>query len=91
MKRQTFVLCGQCSAPPVVPRNPKSGDAVHCPNCGARDTVSRVLSQARHHATHQAARALEKRRSERGERLRSRVPSRFPIKAPRWISGQVED
>ena len=91
MKGQTVVLCGRCASPPVVPDNPRKGDAVHCPQCGVTDTVSRVLSQARHHATHEAARALEKRRRERGERLKSRVPSRFQIKAPRWISGRVDD
>ena len=91
MKGQAVVLCGHCGEPPEVPENPKAGDPVRCPNCGRTDTVSRVLSQARHHATHQAARALYKRRRDRGDRPRSRVPSRFPIKSPRWISGLAQD
>jgi hypothetical protein len=68
-----------------------SGDEVHCPNCGARDTVSRVLSQARHHATHLAARDLEARRKARGEDVRRLTPTRMPLKALKWISGFSAD
>lgn len=87
MKGQPVVLCGRCMARPDVPATPKSGDELRCPHCGATDTVSRVLSQARHHATHLAARDLDKRRVQRGERLRSFTPTRMPRKALKWISG----
>ena len=87
LKGTPVVLCGRCIRPPEVPQNPKSGDEVQCPTCGARDTVSRVLSQARHHATHLAARDFDRRRAEKGERVRSFTPTRVPLKALKWISG----
>jgi hypothetical protein len=87
LKRTPVVLCGRCIQPPEVPLNPKPGDEVHCLSCGARDTVSRVLSQARHHATHLAARDLDLRRAQKGERPRSPTPTRMPMKALKWISG----
>ncbi len=91
MKREAVVLCGRCVARPEVPEDPKSGDEVRCPQCGATDTVSRVLSQARYHATHYAARRLEKRRMERGESLRSITPTRMPRRVLKWISGLTDD
>ncbi len=87
MKGQAVVLCGRCLQPPDVPDKPRRGDKVRCPHCGMTDTVSRALSQARHHATHLAARDLDQRRARKGERLRSFVPTRAPIRALRWISG----
>jgi len=87
MKGQAVVLCGRCIVPPEVPEKPKSGDEVVCPECGSRDTVSRALSQARHHATHYAARELDRKRVARGDRVRSFVPTRAPMKVLRWISG----
>ncbi len=91
MKGQPVVLCGRCIARPEVPENPVSGDEVHIPRSGARDTVSRVLSQARHHATHLAARDLEARRMARGESVRKFTPTRMPRKALKWISGFSAD
>lgn len=87
MKGSTVVLCGRCFRQPAVPRNPKAGDEVRCPECGSTDTVSRVLSQARQHATHLAARDLERRRKERGENVRNVTPTRVPLKTLKWISG----
>ncbi len=86
-KGSPVVLCGKCVVRPDVPANPKPDDMVECPVCGASDSVERVLSQARHHATHIAARDLEGRRMRRGSRLRNITPTRAPVKVLRWISG----
>lgn len=91
MNGQAVVLCGRCIQPPDVPENPNPQDEVRCPQCGMTDTVSRVLSQARHHATHLAARDLDHRRTKKGETVRSFTPTRAPIKALRWISGLRQD
>ena len=87
LKGSPVVLCGRCAVRPDVPKNPKPGDTVSCPVCGSSDSVARVLSQARHHATHLAARELEDRRMRRGSRLRHITPARAPVKLLRWISG----
>ena len=91
LKGSPVVLCGRCVVRPDVPENPKPGDEVSCPVCGARDSVERVLSQARHHATHLATRDLEERRIRRGSRLRHITPTRSPVKVLRWISGLSTD
>lgn len=91
MKGNAVVLCGRCLEQPDVPDNPKQTDEVRCPQCGSTDTVSRALSQARHHATHIAARDLERRRAERGETVRNSTPTRAPMKALKWISGLMAD
>lgn len=86
-KGSTQIYCGHCIVPPDVPKNAKLTDEVVCPQCSQRDTVKRVLSQARVHATHLAARELEQKRRENGDLVRSFTPTRAPIKALRWITG----
>ena len=89
--RKANIFCGICIVPPDVPDNASLSDEVRCPECAQTDTVSRVLSDARKHATHQAARALERTRIEKGETVNSRTQTRAPYKRLRWISGQSAD
>ena len=87
LKGSPVVLCGRCIVRPEVPANPKPSDQVLCPVCGATETVERVLTQARHHATHLARRDLEERRIRSGAQLRNITPTRAPVKVLDWISG----
>ena len=84
------ILCGRCIQPPEMPENAAPTDDVNCTACGQKDKVSRVVSEARKYATHQAARAQDRIFVREGRTVRSFTPTKPPYKSLRWIAGVID-
>jgi len=81
----TKIMCGQCLTIAEMPENPADDAELRCPVCERSDTMAKATSDARHHATHMAKRALEQKMMDQGRNLNTRTPTRSPNRL-RWIS-----
>lgn len=86
LKGSPVILCGECIVQPEKAEMLDDAGQIRCPVCQKTDTVENALADARRHATHAATRQLERRMEENGRVLRSRTPTRAPIKNLQWIS-----
>ena len=86
LKGSPVILCGECIVPPEKTEMLDDAGQIQCPVCQKVDTVENALEDARRHATHAATRELERKMEKGGRVLRSRTPTRAPIKNLRWVS-----
>ncbi len=86
---RTVIFCAACAVRVVPPRRAMPEHEVTCPCCKATDSLTRVLSDARSHATHLAKREYDRRMAEAGRELTYRTPTRIPLRSLRWITGTL--